>query len=74
MTIVRDQQWESKIEEIVKSKAKVSEDKINLEFIKQLLLKVIMGPKEASLMGLEVLGKVLKMTEQEHQQCLKKIK
>ena len=38
-------EWNSKIDEIAKSKLRMSEDKANLEFIKQLLLKTINGPK-----------------------------
>jgi hypothetical protein len=33
----------------------------NLEFMKQLLLKIFIGPKDASIMALEVLAKVLNM-------------
>ena len=45
-----------------------------MEFIKQLMLKIFAGPKEASIMALEVLGKVLKMDGDELRTCHKKIK
>lgn len=38
------------------------------------MLKVFVGPKEASIMALEVLGKVLKMSPDEIKMCGKKIK
>lgn len=38
------------------------------------MIKVLTGPKEASAMALEVLSKVLTMSSDEHNLCLKKIK
>jgi hypothetical protein len=40
----------------------MSEEAANIEFIKQLLLKMFQGPKDAAIMALEVIAKVLKMT------------
>ncbi len=56
------------------SKQKQQEERTNEEFVKQLLMKVIMGPKDASLMALGILGKVLKFTEDELRQCEKRLK
>lgn len=74
MILFRDEEWRGKVEEIGKSKLKMSEEVANLEFIKQLLLKMFIGPKEAAVMALEVLAKVLKMTSDEMKTCSKKLK
>jgi hypothetical protein len=37
-------------------------------------MKVIMGPKDAAVMALGILGKVLKFNEEELKQCEKKLK
>ena len=42
--------------------------------MKQLTIKLIMGPRDASLMALGILGKVLRLSEEEMAQCQKKIK
>lgn len=67
-------EWQDKIDEMAKSKMKMSEDKANVQFIKQLLLKLFEGPREAALMALEVLSKVLKLTPEETKLCSKKLK
>jgi hypothetical protein len=56
------------------NKQKLQEEKTNEEFVKQLLMKVILGPKDAALMALGILGKVLKFNEDELKQCEKKLK
>jgi hypothetical protein len=42
--------------------------------VKQLLIKVIMGPKDAATMALGILAKVLKFSEEELRQCEKRVK
>lgn len=42
--------------------------------MKQLIIKMTAGPKDASLMALDVLGKVLKFSEEEVRLCKSKIK
>ena len=39
-----------------------------------MMIKLVGGPKDASIMGLEVLSKVLKMNEEEYSFFSKKIK
>lgn len=52
----------------------MQEERTNEEFVKQLLIKVIMGPKDASIMALGILAKVLKFSEDELRQCEKRVK
>jgi hypothetical protein len=42
----------------------MQEEKTNEEFVKQLMIKLIMGPKDASIMAFGILCKVLKFTEE----------
>ena len=66
--------YERNIESIAKSKAKQNQEKTTEEFIKQLTIKLIQGPKEASKMAFDILCKVLKFSENEIKECEKKIK
>jgi hypothetical protein len=42
--------------------------------VKQLIIKLILGPKDASKMAFEILCKVLRFSEAEIKDCEKKIK
>ena len=65
---------QKQMDSMARSKQKLEEDKTNDEFVKQLTIKLIIGPKDASLMALDILAKVLKMSQEEIGQCHRKIK
>jgi len=52
----------------------MQEEKTNEEFVKQLIIKLVVGPKDASLMAFGILCKVLKFNEEEVKLCEKKLK
>jgi len=56
------------------NKQKYNEEKTNEEFVKQLLIKLILGPKDATTMAFGILAKVLKLNADEIKLCEKKLK
>lgn len=48
---------------MAKSKAKINEEKTTEEFAKQMIIKLIMGPKDASKMAFGILCKIFKFSE-----------
>lgn len=50
--MLRQAEWKTKVDEISRSKLKINEEVAQIQFIKQLMLKVFTGPKEAAVMAL----------------------
>lgn len=59
---------------MAKSKAKINQERTTEEFTKQMVIKLIMGPKDASKMAFGILCKIFKFSEAEAKECESKIK